>query len=157
MKFTFLVVGKTVNSYLKEGFSEYEKRLGRYVSFQYVELADIKNTKKMPVDVQKEKEGEKILEKLKNDDFVVLLDERGKMFTSTEFSQFIENKMLQSIGSIVFIVGGAYGFSNGVYERSNAKMSLSKMTFPHQLIRLVFIEQLYRAFTIMKGEPYHHE
>lgn len=157
MKITFLVIGKTVNSYLKDGFAEYEKRLTRYVSFHYAELSDIKNTKKMPVEVQKEKEGEKIMNKLKNDDVVILLDERGKMFTSTEFSQFIENKMLQSPSSVVFIVGGAYGFSEKVYARADAKLSLSKMTLPHQLIRLVFIEQLYRAFTIMKGEPYHHE
>lgn len=157
MKITFLVIGKTNEKYLTQAFSEYEKRLKRYVHFTYIEIADVKNAKNMPPEVLKKKEAEKILEKVSPSDYLAILDEKGKEFTSVQFGDFLEKQMIQGTRNLTFLVGGAFGFDDMVYERTNSKISLSKMTFPHQLIRVIFAEQLYRAFTIIKGEPYHNE
>jgi 23S rRNA (pseudouridine1915-N3)-methyltransferase len=155
MQINLLVVGKTNTSFVKAGFEEYKSRLKHYVTFNYIELPDVK--KQITGDLLKKAEGEKILQKIKPSDKVILLDENGKMFRSVDFAKQIEKWQVQAITNIVFVVGGAYGFSSEVYKRADLKMSLSLMTFSHQMIRLIFIEQLYRAFTIIKGEKYHHE
>ena len=157
MKITFLVVGKTTDKSLTTLIEEYQKRLKFYTTFELVCIPDLKNTKNISAAEQKEKEGELILKQLTQTDTVVLCDEKGKQYRSIEFADFIEKKLLTSCKNIVFIVGGAYGFSNAVYKRANSMFSMSKMTFSHQMIRLLFVEQLYRAMTILKGEPYHHE
>ena len=157
MKVEFWMTGKTAFAYLDEGVAIYEKRLRNYLNFQIVVYQDIKNAKSLTSDLLKQKEGEQQLAKLNKDDFLVLLDERGKHWTSIEFANFMEQKMQQSTKRIIFVVGGAYGFSEAMYERANQQVSLSKMTFSHQMIRLFFVEQLYRAFTIIKGEKYHNE
>lgn len=157
MKIKLLVIGKTDQSYLQEGIEVYHKRIPHYVPFEYQFIPDIKNTRKLSEDQQKEKEGELILLQLKPGDELFLLDEKGKMYRSIEFARFLEQKMLGGVKNLVFVIGGPYGFSNAVYQKANGKLSLSKMTFSHQLIRLIFSEQLYRALTILKGEPYHHE
>ncbi len=156
MKICLLVVGKTDASYIKEGIAGYEKRLGRYLSFEMKVIPDIKNSKNMSEAVQKEKEGEEILGQLQGSDAVVLLDERGKQYSSVGFSDFLAQKMLIGVKRLVFIIGGPYGFSDSVYKRGDDMLSLSAMTFSHQMIRVIFVEQLYRAMTIMKEEPYHH-
>jgi len=157
MKTAFWVIGKTAFPYLNEGMAIYEKRLKHYLSYEMQLLPDIKNAGKMKAAQLKEKEGELVLKKLTKDDVLVLLDERGKMYSSVEFAGFIDNKLQYMNKRIVFLVGGAFGFSEAVYQRANYKMSLSKMTFSHQMIRLFFMEQLYRAMTIIKGEKYHNE
>jgi 23S rRNA (pseudouridine1915-N3)-methyltransferase len=157
MKLEFWVIGKTAFDYLEEGIALYEKRLRNYVPFQFTVFPDIKNAKNMPSELLKSKEGELILNKLNSDDFLMLLDERGKQYSSVEFSTWIEQKLGSSHKRVVFLVGGAFGFSPDVYARANAQCSLSRMTFSHQMIRLFFIEQVYRAMTILKGEPYHNE
>jgi 23S rRNA (pseudouridine1915-N3)-methyltransferase len=157
MKLEFWVIGKTAFDYLDEGIALYEKRLRNYVPFQFTVFPDIKNAKNMPSELLKSKEGELILNKLNSDDFLMLLDERGKQYSSVEFSTWIEQKLGSSHKRVVFLVGGAFGFSPDVYARANAQCSLSRMTFSHQMIRLFFIEQVYRAMTILKGEPYHNE
>jgi 23S rRNA (pseudouridine1915-N3)-methyltransferase len=157
MKLEFWVIGKTAFDYLEEGIALYEKRLRNYVPFQFTVFPDIKNAKNMPSELLKSKEGELILNKLSSDDFLMLLDERGKQYSSVEFSAWIEQKLSSSHKRVVFLVGGAFGFSPDVYARANAQCSLSRMTFSHQMIRLFFIEQVYRAMTILKGEPYHNE
>jgi 23S rRNA (pseudouridine1915-N3)-methyltransferase len=157
MKLEFWVIGKTAFDYLDEGIALYEKRLRNYVPFLFTVFPDIKNAKNMPSELLKSKEGELILAKLSSDDFLMLLDERGKQYSSVEFSIWIEQKLGSSHKRVVFLVGGAYGFSPDVYARANAQCSLSRMTFSHQMIRLFFIEQVYRAMTILKGEPYHNE
>jgi 23S rRNA (pseudouridine1915-N3)-methyltransferase len=156
-KITFLLVGKTTEGFVNEAIAKYADRLKHYVSFDIQVIPELKNTKNMPVPQQKEKEGEAILKSLSDNDELILLDERGKTFSSIEFANFLENKMSFSAKRLVFVVGGAYGFSEAVYSRANDRISLSKMTFSHQIIRLIFMEQLYRAMTIIKGEPYHHE
>jgi len=156
MKILLLAIGKTDASYIKEGIREYEKRLTRYLPYEMKIIPDIKNSKNLTENLQKQKEGEEILSKLENNDFVVLLDENGKQFTSVDFSKFISQKMLMGLKRLVFVIGGPYGFSDEVYKRGNYLISLSKMTFSHQMVRMIFAEQLYRAMTIMKGEPYHH-
>jgi len=156
MKITLIHVGGTVDNYLKSGVDEYVKRLSHYTKFSILEISDLKNASKMSREVLKKKEGKEILKKLSSDDFVVLLDEKGKLYSSEDFSVFIQGKMTQSVRSLVFIIGGAFGFSEEVYSRANSKLSLSKMTFSHRMIRLLFTEQLYRAFTILRNEPYHH-
>jgi len=156
MKIKIIVIGKTDKAFLKEGMSIYEKRLKHYIQVEFITIPDIKNARNLPMDQQREKEGQLILGKITKDDKVILLDERGKVFDSFEFSRFIENNMINSTKSLCFIVGGPYGFSDEVYSIASSKLSLSKMTFSHQMIRLIFYEQLYRAFTILKGEPYHH-
>lgn len=157
MKVTLLCIGKTDESFIKTGIENYLKRLRHYVHFDLSVIPDIKNAKHLTQEQQKIREGELILKQLHNGDFVVLLDERGKSFGSVEFAKYLEQKMIGSVQHIVFIIGGPYGFSDEVYRRAGQQLSLSKMTFSHQMIRLFFVEQLYRAFTILRGEPYHHE
>lgn len=157
MKIELWLVGKTSFAYLKEGMEIYQKRLKHYIPFDVNIIPDIKKAKNLSSNQLKQKEGEAILSKLKKEDFLILLDERGKHLTSIEFARFMEQKLQLSHKRIVFLVGGAYGFSEELYNRSNSKLSLSKMTFSHQMIRLFVLEQLYRAMTIMRGEPYHNE
>lgn len=157
MKITLICIGKTDEKFVIMGIENYLKRLKHYINFDLVIIPDIKNAKNLTQDQQKAKEGEYILKQVGNADFLVLLDERGKEFHSIGFSRYLEQKMISSVNNLVFVVGGPYGFSEQVYQRANQQMSLSKMTFSHQMIRLFFIEQLYRGFTIIKGEPYHHE
>ena len=156
MKIRLLTVGKTDSGWVREGLETYSSRLGRYVPFSIKEIPELKNASALSRTQIKEKEGELILDNVISKDVVILLDEHGKEYTSVEFAREIERL---SIGgrNIVFVIGGAYGFSEAVYARCDGKVSLSRMTFPHQMVRTVFTEQLYRAFTIIKGEPYHHE
>jgi len=157
MKITLLVIGKTEDKYLKEGIEKYLKRLKHYIKFDLVEIPELKNTKNLSEDQQKSKEAELLGKHLNSQDHVVLLDERGLEFSSIQFSAFINKKMLGSVQNLVFIVGGPYGFDAVLQSIAKDKISLSKMTFSHQMVRLFFVEQLYRAFSILKGEPYHHE
>jgi len=157
MKITLLTVGKTTNANLVTLQDEYQNRLKFYIPFEMVVIPELKNTKNLSIAEQQEKEADLILKQLDTSDEEVLLDDKGKQFTSMGFSEYISKKMLASHKRIVFVVGGPYGFSERVYNRANGKVSLSAMTFSHQMIRLIFIEQLYRAMTILKGEPYHHE
>ena len=157
MKITFLTVGKTTNAHLIKLQEEYQNRLKFYVPFETIIIPELKNTKSLSIQEQKEKEADLILKSLETNDEVILLDEKGKQYTSVGFSEFISKKMLASHKRMVCVVGGPYGFSERVYQRANGKISLSAMTFSHQMIRLIFTEQLYRAMTILKGEPYHHE
>lgn len=157
MKITLLVVGKTEASYLIEGITLYQKRLEHYIPFSMSTIPALKSTKAFSELQQKQKEGELILAQLKPTDSVFLLDEGGKQFSSVGFASFIEKQSVSGARNLVFIVGGPYGFSEQVYQRANGSVSLSAMTFSHQMVRLVFIEQLYRAMTILKGEPYHHQ
>ncbi|MCT4602892.1 MAG: 23S rRNA (pseudouridine(1915)-N(3))-methyltransferase RlmH [Marinifilum sp.] len=156
MKATLLVIGKTDKDFVKKGIDEYQKRLVHYLPFEFKIIPDLKNTRNLSENQQKQKEGELILEKLKPTDTLVLLDENGKEFSSVGFSKFMEQKMIGGTKNLVFVIGGPYGFSEEVYKKAQGKVSLSKMTFSHQMIRMIFIEQLYRAMTIIKGEPYHH-
>lgn len=157
MKLKLLLVGKTVESYLKKGISDYQERLKHYVSFELVEIPELKQASALTRDQIKLREGELILKQLRDSDDVILLDEHGARFTSVAWAKHLEQKMSHSSRDIVFVIGGSYGFSQAVYDRSDSMLSLSDMTFSHQLVRLLFVEQLYRAFTIIKGEPYHHE
>lgn len=157
MKVEFWVIGKTSFDYLDKGNDIYLNRIKHYVPFKMEVIPDIKNRKKLSSDQIKTKEGEMILPKLSSADFLILMDERGKQRSSSEFSEYLQNMLQLSYKRLIFLIGGAYGFSDAVYERSNAKMSLSKMTFSHQMVRVIFLEQFYRALTIMKNEPYHHE
>lgn len=157
MRATLLLVGKTVNKHFVELIDEYAGRVKHYMAFDITVIPELKNTKSLSAEQQKQQEGELILKQLQTGDHVVLLDEHGKEWRSVEFSRWMEQKM-QTVGKrLVFIIGGPYGFSPEVYARANEKLSLSKMTFSHQMVRLIFVEQLYRAMTIMRGEPYHHE
>jgi len=157
MKISLMLVGKTDAQYFVDSVREYENRLKHYIPFEIQVLPDLKNTKNLTAEQQKEREGESILKSLQPGDFIVLLDERGKEFTSLQFASFIEKKTYTVNKRLLFIVGGPYGFSDQVYEKASEKISLSKMTFSHQMIRLIFVEQLYRAMTILNNEPYHHE
>lgn len=152
-----MVVGKTTTANLRSGIEEYAKRVNRYIPFDLVELPDIKTSRKLTEAKQKETEGEMMLSRIQPSDYVVLLDEHGKEMTSREFSQNLEKKAQTVAKQLYFIVGGPYGFSPEVYSRANEKLSLSKMTFPHEMVRLFFVEQLYRAMTIQRNEPYHHD
>jgi 23S rRNA (pseudouridine1915-N3)-methyltransferase len=156
MKITFLTVGKTEDAYLKAGIEKYVKRLKHYTRLLIVDIDELKNTKALTREQQKAKEAELILKKITPADYVILLDENGMELTSAQFAAYIDKKAVASVTNIVFIVGGPYGFDAPVYARANDKLSLSSMTFSHQMVRLFFVEQLYRAFTIIKGEPYHH-
>ena len=151
------VIGTSSIGYLKQGIDEYIKRLKHYVPFEIKYIDDIKNTKNISEDQQKRTEGAKILSLLDKSDFVVLLDEHGKEYTSMQYSSYIQKRMLSGAKKVVFVIGGPYGFSQEVYDRANDKISFSKMTFNHEMIRLIFTEQLYRAYTIINHEPYHHE
>ena len=157
MKIELAVIGKTSIGYLKQGIDEYIKRLKHYVPFEIKYIDDIKNTKNISEDQQKQTEGAKILSLLDKSDFVVLLDEHGKEYTSMQYSSYIQKRLLSGGKKVVFVIGGPYGFSQEVYDRANDKISFSKMTFNHEMIRLIFTEQLYRAYTIINHEPYHHE
>lgn len=157
MEIILLTVGKTTQNFVIAGIEEYAKRLKRYIPYRIEYIPDIKNTKSLTSDVQKEKEGELILNNLSSADYCILLDEHGKEYTSVDFSIYLQKVMASGRKRAVFVVGGPYGFSQSVYARADAKLSLSKMTFTHEMIRLFFTEQLYRAMTILKGEPYHHE
>ncbi|MGB4774710.1 MAG: 23S rRNA (pseudouridine(1915)-N(3))-methyltransferase RlmH [Daejeonella sp.] len=156
MKITLLTVGKTEDKYLLEGIEKYLKRLRHYVSFNITELPELKDTKNLSFDQQKAKEAELIFKQITTTDYLILLDEKGQEYSSKLFSSFLNKKMIGSVQHLVFVVGGPYGFYPDIYKRANDKISLSKMTFSHQMVRLFFIEQLYRAYTILKGEPYHH-
>ncbi len=157
MQIKLLTVGKTDHASILELIKEYESRLSHYIRFELEVIPDLKNTKSLSEASQKEKEGELILKKILTADELILLDERGKSFSSVEFSSLLQKKMNSGLKTLIFVIGGPYGFSEAVYARANGKISISKMTFSHQMIRPFFIEQLYRAFTILKGEPYHHE
>ena len=157
MKIKLVCIGKTGKDFLVAGEKEYLDRLKHYVQVERVEIPDIKNAKKLTFQQVKELEGKEILSKVSSSDRVFLLDERGKNYSSVTFSQFIQNQFNQGGKSIVFVIGGAYGFSDEVYSRANGKISLSEMTFSHQMIRMIFFEQVYRAMTILNNEPYHHE
>ena len=157
MKIKLLAIGKTDNKQLIQLIDEYQNRLKHYVNFELVIINDIKNAKNLSEDQQKEKEGELILNRLQNTDQLVLLDDKGKHFTSIEFSKYLQKKMNSGIKQLVLVIGGPYGFSDTVYQKAQGKISLSKMTFSHQMIRLFIVEQIYRGFTIFRNEPYHHE
>lgn len=157
MKIILLTVGKTTARNIIEGIEMYTARLRHYVPFEMVSIPDLKSTAALSADQQKTKEGQAILAALVPGDKVVLLDERGDMFTSRKFAQSIQQSMSAGVRRLVFVVGGPYGFSQEVYSRADAKLSLSAMTFPHDLVRLLFVEQLYRAMTILRGEKYHHD
>lgn len=157
MKTEFWLIGKTTFPYLEEGMTLYQKRLKRYLSFEMLVLPEVKNAKKLPPEQLKLKEGEAVLKKVESTDMLILLDERGKQYTSVEFSKFMEQNFHSGKRRLIFLVGGAWGFSPEIYRRADKKISLSKMTFSHQMIRLFFLEQLFRAMTIQRGEPYHNE
>ncbi|MGE5944145.1 MAG: 23S rRNA (pseudouridine(1915)-N(3))-methyltransferase RlmH [Flavobacteriales bacterium] len=156
MTIKLLAIGKTDDKELKSLIDGYTKRLSFYINFQLDIIPDIKNVKNLSESQQKQKEGELILERINNTDVLILLDENGKQYDSVAFSEYLQKHMNSGIKQLVFVIGGPYGFSEDVYKKSNGKLSLSKMTFSHQMIRLFFIEQLYRGFTILKNEPYHH-
>jgi 23S rRNA (pseudouridine1915-N3)-methyltransferase len=157
MKVALVLVGKTVNKHFVELIDEYAGRVKHYIGFDIIAIPELKNTKSLSADQQKQQEGELILKQMQAGDHVVLLDEHGKEFRSVEFSSYMEQKMQTVNKRLVFVIGGPYGFSPDVYAKANEKISLSKMTFSHQMVRLIFVEQLYRAMTIIRGEPYHHE
>ncbi len=157
MKIKLLVIGKTDDKNLNQLIENYQKRLQHYINFQLEVIPDIKNVKNLSQLQQKEKEGEIILSKLQNTDQLILLDEKGKEYRSIEFANFLQKKMNSGIKQLVLVIGGPYGFSESVYKKAMGKISFSKMTFSHQMIRLFVVEQLYRGFTILKNEPYHHE
>jgi 23S rRNA (pseudouridine1915-N3)-methyltransferase len=157
MKIIFITVGKTEDAYLKEGIEKYVKRLKHYTKLEMADIPELKNTKALTEDQQKAKEAELILKKITPQDHVILLDENGMELTSVQFANYINKRSVSSSANLIFIVGGPYGFHQSVYERANDKISLSRMTFSHQMVRLFFVEQLYRAYSIIKGEPYHHQ
>ena len=156
MKTILIQVGKTVNKHFQAGISDYVERIGHYMPFEVVTIAELKNTRNLTEEQQKQTEGELILKQLQPADTVVLLDEHGREYRSIDFARWLQQKQ-QTARRLVFVIGGPYGFSPSVYQRANEQLSLSKMTFSHQMIRLNFTEQIYRACTIIKGEPYHHE
>lgn len=157
MNIVLIVIGKNDESWLQQGVEIYTKRLKHYINFETLTLPVLKNVKNLSNDIQKKKEGEIILNNITSLDVVVLLDEKGKQYSSLDFSGFVNQKMNSGIKRLVFVTGGPFGFSEEVYRRANEKVSLSKMTFSHQMVRLFFVEQLYRAMSILKGEKYHHE
>lgn len=157
MKITLLTVGKTDRDWVKQGLDIYVSRLKHYIPFNIVEIPELKNVSALTKDQIKTREGELILKNIRPTDDVILMDERGREYTSVELAKVIQEKISYVGKDMIFVIGGAYGFSQEVYSRANSKISLSKMTFSHQMVRAIFAEQLYRAFTIMKGEPYHHE
>ena len=156
MKIQLILIGKTSVPYLSEAMNDYLKRIERYCRFEVKVLPELRNTKSMPVEVQLQKEAEVLMPVMGNYQEVILLDEKGRELSSEEFAGFIQKKQNSGLRDIAFVVGGPYGFSDGVKLAAAERLSLSRMTFSHQLVRLVFVEQLYRAFTIINGEPYHH-
>lgn len=158
MKISLYIIGKTSASYLREGIDIYCRRLSHYVPFEIRQMPDVRAGKAMSEAVQKIKEGDIFLEQIRPADYVVLLDERGKELTSRQFAAELDRRMASAgAGNIIFVIGGPYGFSDAMYARANAMISFSRMTFSHEMIRLIFTEQLYRAMTILRGEPYHHD
>ena len=157
VKIELIIVGKTDVDWIKEGFEVYQKRLSHYINFNVTVIPDIRNRKNLAQEQQKEQEGILILKQLQASDFVILLDENGKQFDSIQFSDFLQKKMNSGIKRLVFVIGGPYGFSSHLHQKANQKISLSKMTFSHQMVRPFFVEQLYRAFSILNNEPYHHQ
>lgn len=157
MTITLLAIGKTDNAQLNSLIDDYTKRLGFYVKFKLEIIPDLKKVKNLSEAQQKEKEGELILKQLTKSDTLILLDENGKQFTSVDFSKYLQKHMNSGIKNLILVIGGPYGFSEAVYKRAQGKISLSKMTFSHQMVRLFIIEQLYRGFTILRNEPYHHQ
>lgn len=157
MQIKLLAIGKTDNKQLQALIDDYQKRLGFYIKFEFEIIPDLKKVKNLSEEQQKQKEGELILNKLQNQDVLILLDENGKQMSSVGFSEYIQKHMNSGIKQLVFVIGGPYGFSRDVYNKAQAKLSLSKMTFSHQMIRLFVLEQIYRGFTILKNEPYHHQ
>ncbi len=157
MKITLLSIGKTEEKYLKEGLDIYLKRLKHYIKLDLIELPELKNTKHLSQEQQKSKEAELIFKAIQASDYVVLLDEKGLELSSMLFADYLSKRMVASTQNLLFIIGGPYGFDQSLYQRANDKISLSKLTFSHQMVRLFFTEQIYRALTILKGEPYHHE
>ena len=156
MTIKLVCIGKTDKKELEELIKVYSDRLQHYIKFEFEIIPDLKKTKNLDENQQKSKEGELILSGVQNSDFIVLLDETGKQFSSENFSEYIQKRMNTGLKRLIFVIGGPYGFSEAVYKRADSKVSLSKMTFSHQMVRLFFTEQLYRAFTILKNEPYHH-
>ena len=157
MKITLLTVGKTDKDWVKAGLDIYVSRLKHYIPFSVIEIPELKNVSALSKEQIKTREGELILKNVRPTDDVILMDERGKQYTSVELARVLQDKISYVGKDIVFVIGGAYGFSDAVYNRADSKISLSKMTFSHQMVRAIFAEQIYRAFTIMRGEPYHHE
>ncbi len=157
MKIVLLTVGKTSTKYIADATDEFVRRVNRYAPMEVVTVPDLKSTRGLTEDVQKQREGAAILASLQGGDHVCLLDERGKELTSREFAGMIDRRMSQGLKRLVFVIGGPYGFSQEVYDRADSKLSLSRMTFTHEMVRLFFTEQVYRAMTIMRGEPYHHD
>lgn len=157
MEIVLLVVGETSTPYIVRGIDEYMSRLKRYISYSVITIPDVKNSGKLTALQQKDVESEQILSRIEKSDYLVLLDERGKMLTSLEFAEYLQKKMASGLKRLVYVVGGPYGFGQKVYDRADALLSLSKMTFTHEMVRLFFSEQLYRAMTILRGEPYHHK
>ena len=157
MKITLLTVGKTDKDWVRQGMDIYISRLKHYIPFSVIEIPELKNVSALTKDQIKAREGELILKNIKPTDDLILLDERGKEYTSVELAKVIQDKISYAGKDMVYVIGGAYGFSEAVYQRANSKISLSRMTFSHQMVRAIFVEQIYRAFTIMRGEPYHHE
>jgi len=155
MKIKLLQIGKTEDKYLKEGIAIYEQRLKHYAQFVVEEIPALKNAKNLSQEEQKKKEGELIVSKLSKSDFVILMDEKGKEFNSPKFAQYLQKRMNSGL-DIIFIIGGPFGFSDEIYARANDKIALSQLTLTHQMVRLFFTEQIYRGFTILKGEKYHH-
>lgn len=156
MKITLIAIGKTDNRHLIALMEDYSKRLGHYVSFEMEIVPDIKNAKNLSEPLQKKAEGDEILKRVSTADILILLDENGKTYSSEKFAEFLQKKMNSGLKNLVFVIGGPYGFREEIYHRANGKLSLSSMTFSHQMVRLFFIEQIYRAFTILRNEPYHH-
>lgn len=157
MKITILLTGRTNIKYIEDGFEEYKKRINHYIDFKIKEIPSIKNSKNLSINQQKDKEAVEIFRHISDTDVVILLDEKGKEYSSRDFANYLQVKMNCAIKNLVFITGGPYGFAKDLYDRANDKISMSKMTFSHQLIRIIFAEQLYRAFTILRNEPYHNE
>lgn len=157
MKICLLVIGKTDEEYLRKGLEIFTRRIPHYIPFEMKVIPDVKHSKNLSEDQQKDKEGELIIQQIQPGDDLFLLDEQGLEISSIDFARFLEKKMISGIKRLVFVIGGPYGFSPGIYARANGRISLSKMTFSHQMVRLIFTEQLYRALTIIKGEPYHHQ
>jgi 23S rRNA (pseudouridine1915-N3)-methyltransferase len=157
MKITLLLIGKTTEKNIAEGVNNFSERIRKYSAFEIITLPDVKNTRNMHTQEQKTKEGVKIIQSFRSDDYIVILDEKGKEFTTIEFAGWLEKIFMLQKKRIVFVIGGSWGFPDEVYSRADIRISLSRMTFSHQVVRLLFLEQLYRVFTIIKGDPYHHE
>lgn len=157
MKITTIFIGKTTDKNLATLIQGYQDRIGHYINFEIDVIPELRSTKNLTQEQQKEKEGDQLIQHLKTGDYLILLDEKGKQFRSVEFADYLSRQFALPYKRLIFVVGGPYGFSSKIYKIKNAMLSISQMTFSHQMIRLLFIEQLYRALTIQKGEPYHHE